>query len=163
MWKNRKLASWVVSFSCLHFNRYAETVWWKVWLLQQKNKRSTQFAEKKNAGGFFCSKSITGPGSWHKRCSTETPWSSFGLFFFSHLKTRRAEVKALSPALCCCATHTHARTHTRVAFAVVSSANLLFSRSQHPARRGVTRGWRCSLTASLGVQKVMIKTKKKKE
>lgn len=42
MWENRKLSSWVVSFllSALHFNQYAEIVWWNVWLLPQKNRRS---------------------------------------------------------------------------------------------------------------------------
>ena len=51
-----------------------------------------------------------------------------GLCLVFHQKTRRAEVKVLSPALCRCAKHTSAL------FAVVSSDNLLFSHSQHPGR-----------------------------
>lgn len=49
---------------------------------------------------------------------SETPLAGLRLVF--RQKTRRAEVKPLSPALCSCA------THPRALFAVVSSANLLF-------------------------------------
>lgn len=75
----------------------------------------------------ICRKLIKGSGRWTKRrkggvCPRHL-WPPRLVF---HQKTRRAEVKPLSPALCCCA------THMRALFAVVSSANLLFSHSQHP-------------------------------
>lgn len=49
MWENRKLASWVVFFllSAMHFNPYAETVLWKVWLLPPKKTKSSGRVENR--------------------------------------------------------------------------------------------------------------------
>lgn len=151
MWENRKLASWVVFFllSAMHFNPYAETVLWKVWLLPPKKTKSSGRVEnrerekKKNKKkkAATCKKKMSvqclvsviegerrarnePKEKEKKRCSS--PVESFWLVLarFPPKKKRRAEAKPLSPALCmtacCCATGPH------TLFTRVSSASSLF-------------------------------------
>lgn len=154
-----KTGSWVVSFllSALHFNQYAEILWWNVWLLPKKNKcleRRKLPACRHTTWSFA--------GNWLKAATdgrkgpSETPWASLRLVF--HQKTRRAEVKPLSPALCRCATH----TCTCVLCCCFLCQLVVFTLSASWAR-SYTRGWRCSLTASLRAQKQWLRQKKKKK
>lgn len=146
MWENRKLASWVVScvLSALHFNQDAEIVWWNVWLLAQKNK---------------CSERRKLPACRQTMCSLAGNWSKAATdgrngVFLRHFwlaspgsppkdKESWSETAVSStPSLC--------NTHTRAVCCCFLCQLVVFTLSA-PWARGVTRGWRCSLTASLWV------------